>query len=219
MLLVASFAEARTVLISKRINYLEEIHFQGAGKIVLKQGEHPDLQIEGDEAIIHDTKVEVERGELHITRKESAFKRASPTLVCTVTVADDLSRITLKGDAELVSEPIKFYDVEINVHDRVRAEIALTSHDMVGQIFDLAQLKTSGRVDSQEILIEDSGQYLGGALESTSCEVKIVGDGRAVVQADDSLSAFVVGSGTIHYTKTPKELTQRVSGTGKIFGP
>src|ERR1700722_17253301 len=136
----AGFVEARTVLISKNINYLEEIEFQGVGSIVVQQGSHCSVQLEGEEEIVHDTKLKVQNGILQITRKESAFKHPSTSLVCTITVANDLSKIRLMGDALLQSEKLTLENLHIDVHNRSSGVISLIGKELLCQIYDKGSL-------------------------------------------------------------------------------
>lgn len=211
-----SLLEARTVLISKSINYLDEVDFQGVGKLIIRQGEVPGLQIEGEEEIIHDTKIRVQSGALKISRKESGFRQGSSSLICTVTVRNDLNRIVLKGDVQLVSDSLTFADLQVDIHDRATGFLSLNGGNLLCRIYDKAQLTLSGVVKNQEVLVEDRGSYLAAALESANCQVKVVGAGLAEVQTEGVLSALVVGQGSIFYVKEPQEVEKRVSGTGQI---
>jgi hypothetical protein len=201
---------------TKKINYLEEIEFQGVGKMILKQGDRCEIKVQGDDAIAYDTQVTIHRGLLKVHRKESAFKKPSENLTCLVTIENDLNKVVLLGDAELKTEALVLQDVQIDVHDRAQAAVSITGDDFLGRVYDKGKLHVEGRVKSQIVLVEDLGNYEASQLQSRECEVKIVGGGKAVVQSENSLSAFVVGDGTVVYVKEPKKLNKRVSGKGQI---
>ncbi|MBI2743308.1 MAG: DUF2807 domain-containing protein [Chlamydiales bacterium] len=211
-----SAVEARTVLISKSVNYIEEIDFQGVGKLIIREGERAGLQIEGDEEIVHDTKIRVQAGALRITRRDTGFRQPSSSLVCTVTVTHDFRKLTLKGDALLETERLVLPNLQADLHDRSSGLLFLTGGNFSCRIYDAARLTTQGSVKRQEVLVEDMGEYRGAGLDSRVCEVKVVGQGVADVEAEEKLSAFVLGQGRVNYTAEPRELEKRVSGTGQI---
>ncbi len=217
-LFVASgFLEARTILISKNINYLEDIEYQGTGKVIIKQGAPTGVQIEGEEEIVRDMKIKAQSGVLKITRKESPFKPPSEPPTCTITVAKAVHKITLRGDAALQTDKLSLQDLQINAHDRTSGTISLTAHDLLCRIFDKASLTLDGQVKHQEVLVEDFGRYLASQLLSQDCEVKVAGNAEAEVRAEEGLAAFALGQGKIYYSQEPKQLSKRISGGGQIL--
>ncbi len=199
----------------KDINYLEEIEFQGVGKMLISQGDRCRLVLKGSEEDRYDTQVSVHGGVLKIARRKSAFKRPAQDLLCIVTIGDDLNKIMLWDDVTLESDLLRLDSIEVHVHDRVQAKIGYEGDDFLARVHDRAKLAVFGKTDSQIALVEDKGIYEADAFESRESEIKIVGEGSATVQAD-TLSAFVVGSGHVYYTKEPHKLTERVSGKGSI---
>lgn len=217
-LLVPIILQAKTVEITQAINYLEVIEFQGVGKMILQQGKRPGLKIIGDENSAYDTRVRASHGRLTISRHGSRFKPPSE-LTCIVTVDNDLNEVVLRDEVHLESGPLTLVDMQFDVHDKATCTVQLSADDFLGRVYDSGKLTVSGNVKRAVVQVEDLGEYDASALVSRNCSVKLIGSGLAKVQADESLSAFVVGAGKIIYVKEPQKITKRVSGTGAITPP
>lgn len=202
--------------INKEVRYLEELRFKGPGKIIITQGDHSALEIEGDKEILFDTKIKLSGGLLEITRKGNLFQPPTEHFICKITVDNDFNKLILEGSAQLQTELLKLQDVHVSVHDTASAELLLQGDDLLCQVFDQGKLSVRGKVDTQKVLLKDQGTYQAANLVSRNASVKIVGQGEAVVQADDALTLFVVGDGKIYYVKEPKELSKKISGSGQI---
>lgn len=202
--------------INKEVRYLEELRFKGPGKVIITQGEHSALEIEGDKEILFDTKIKLARGVLEITRKGNLFQPPTEQFICKITVDNDFNKLILEGSAHLQTELLKLQDLHVSVHDTANAELLLQGDDLLSQVFDKGKLAVRGKVDTQKVLLKDQAIYQAPNLVSRTAAVKVVGEGEAIVQADDALTLFVVGDGKIFYTKEPKELSKKISGSGQI---
>ena len=202
--------------INKEVRYLEELRFKGPGKVIITQGDHSALEIEGDKEILFDTKIKLSKGLLEITRKGNLFQPPTENFTCKITVDNDFNKLVLEGGVQLQTELLKLQDLHVSVQDTATAELLLEGDDLLCQVFDKGKLLVRGKVDTQKVLLKDQAVYQAPNLVSRTASVKVVGEGEAIVQADASLTLFVVGDGKIYYTKAPKELSKKVSGTGQI---
>ena len=78
-------------------------------------------------------------------------------------------------------------------------------------------ITASGTADDQSLKISGSGRYQAEQLTSKTVKVDISGSGVASVRASDVLDIQMSGSGTLTYTGDPKQVTQQVSGSGKVI--
>ncbi len=215
-LLFGSLLHAELEVVRQPISFVEEIEYSGVGKLIVRQGNKSELTIRGEPGFIHDTRIRIAHGRVYVERKLNALHPPLQDIVCTVTVKEGLHKIILRGEVNLDSQDLKLDDLEIEMRDLTTANVLLIGSDFRGTVRDRAALTMRGAVNNQRVLVEDFGSYLANDFQSKMCEVKLVGSGVANVQADDTLSAFVVGSGTITYMKIPKKLNQRVSGAGSV---
>jgi hypothetical protein len=65
--------------------------------------------------------------------------------------------------------------------------------------------------------ISGSGRYQAEQLTSETVKVDMSGSGVASVHASDALDLHMSGSGTLTYTVDPKQVTQQISGSGKVI--
>jgi Putative auto-transporter adhesin, head GIN domain len=75
----------------------------------------------------------------------------------------------------------------------------------------------SGTAEDQNLKISGSGRFQAEQLTSKTVKVDISGSGVASVRASDVLDIQMSGSGTVTYTGDPKQVTQQVSGSGKVI--
>jgi hypothetical protein len=77
-----------------------------------------------------------------------------------------------------------------------------------------AQLK--GTADSFDLDIRGSGDVKAQELICKSVDVDIAGSGDATVYASESLKVQIAGSGDVQYAGNPKNLVQKVAGSGEL---
>src|SRR5271165_1280072 len=75
----------------------------------------------------------------------------------------------------------------------------------------------SGAVTHARIVVDGSGRVDFGEIASDEVEVFNEGHGDVHVNARRSLHAFVLGGGHVQYGGRPKEIMQRVNGTGGVW--
>ena len=87
---------------------------------------------------------------------------------------------------------------------------------LVAEISGSGDMRFAGRADSARFAIHGSGDVRARELQARQVEVTISGSGDAEVQATDSLTASVAGSGNVRYAGHPQKVDRRVAGSGDI---
>ncbi|HEY9468077.1 MAG TPA: DUF2807 domain-containing protein [Propionibacteriaceae bacterium] len=80
-----------------------------------------------------------------------------------------------------------------------------------------AAITASGTADDQDLKISGSGRFEAEQLRSKTVKVDMSGSGIVSVYASDVLDIHMSGSGTLTYTGDPKQVTQQISGSGKLI--
>ena len=175
------------------------------------------------------TKVELSgNGELTIeqTGTESLTISAAENLLPRVSseVSGDTLVLELKTFANIFpTKPIKY---ALTVKDLTGLEVSgsgsvnvskLATTTLSSKISGSGMISANGTADDQDLDISGSGRYQGQQLIGKRVKVAISGSGSADVHATEVLDINMSGSGTLTYTGNPPQVTQEISGSGKVI--
>ena len=136
------------------------------------------------------------------------------------------SKVELNGSGELTIEQTGTESLTISAEDNLLPKL---SSEVSGDTLVLRQESNAKIIPSQPIkysvtvkdltgvAVSGSGRYQAEQLTSKTVKVDISGSGVASVRASDVLDIQMSGSGTLTYTGDPKQVTQQVSGSGKVI--
>ena len=100
------------------------------------------------------------------------------------------------------------------------------SGDMVGKvdaktlessISGSGDMSLSGRADNSTVSVVGSGDYTARNLTTASTAIRLTGSGDAYVNATERIDAALHGSGDIHCSGNPKNVSKSTSGSGDIY--
>jgi hypothetical protein len=169
---------------------------EGDGSIDIKwsPGNLPAAVVEAQENILPHIKTEVVGGTLKIYSDASI----STTGALTVTlVGPQLNRVEMSGSGDFTATSVEGDSLDVTVSGS-------------------SDLHFDGSVHQFKVNISGSGDVDASDLKTESTEVTIAGSGDVDVNATDSLSAGIYGSGSVTYRGKPAHLTQNIAGSGSI---
>ena len=196
--------------------------FKSLGEVSLSQGEACSLTVEGDPDLMADLRTEVVDGVLEIRMTtdvtdwtKMGWGKGDPALRYHVTMptvekvvmggAGDLQASGLRGDAlDLVHSGLG----KVTLDD---LNLKTLSVNLKG----VGEVRLSGVVESQSVVISGAGGYQAEDLQSQSAQVQLAGAGEARVWAEATLEATVTGAGSIRYKGNPV-MTQQKTDLGEI---
>ena len=139
-------------------------------------------------------------------------------------VSDGTLILGSKSNAEII--PTKPISYSLTVKDLTGLAVSgsgsvtmskLATPALSTDISGSAAITASGTADDQDLKISGSGRFEAEQLRSKTVKVDMSGSGIASVYASDVLDIQMSGSGTLTYTGDPKQLTQQISGSGKLI--
>jgi hypothetical protein len=208
-----------------------------SGTLILNQGEHERLIVEGEDNILAEVKTEVESGRLTITVRDPRI-RVNPTqpLVYRLTVRT-LDEITLSGPGRIEAGPLQSSTLaavgsgsgdialaqitaqSVTIRASGSGSIAvaqLTADTLEVTITGSGSVTAAGQATRQTVSLTGSGRYNAAALASRDAQARITGSGSAMVQVETTLAVQTTGSGSVHYTGDP-QVTQQRLGAGGVY--
>ena len=203
---------------TRDVSGFNEIQLDGAGRLVITQGDAESLEIEAEDNLINELTSDVEAGVLELGYAESPLRRRIvPTrrIVYTLTVTD-LTLITINGAADLEIDSLETQSFELAINGAGRTEIeGLAAEELDVIIRGAGSINIAGEVPVQSITIEGAGNYQAGDLQTSDTTVTINGAGNSVVWATESLDIVIRGGGNVSYYGSP-EVTRSITGAGDI---
>ncbi len=130
------------------------------------------------------------------------------------------TKIDLSGSGRIrtaaIEHPAGRLGVSIEGSGRVTVA-DLDAKSIEGIINGSGKLRVNGgRVTSQNVVINGSGQYIARSVVSKDARVDIPGSGAARVNVKESLGVSIAGSGNVGYIGSP-DVSQSIAGSGSVY--
>jgi hypothetical protein len=203
---------------SRNVSGFSRIQIDGAGDLIIVQGESESLEIQAEDNIIGDLTSEVRNETLVLGYREN-FLRSTiiPTerITYTLTVIN-LSEVTINGAADMEIDSLETDAFALNINGAGQVSIdQLMADNLTVQISGTATIEIAGEVTQQSITIDGAGNFEAGDLATSSTTVDINGLGNATVWATETLDISIDGGGNLRYYGSP-DVTQDINGVGDI---
>jgi len=179
---------------ARDVGAFTRIRLDGSADVKVTIGDKPSLTVSGDDNILPLIDTKVEDNQLVITSHQSI----SPKLPLKVEITTpSLGAFAINGSG----------DVKIT---------GLNEKEFAASIRGSGDMTATGAADSLKVEIKGSGDAKLDGLTAKTAAVSVSGSGDVQVNASDSLTATVAGSGDVHYKGDPKELVKSVAGSGSV---
>lgn len=129
-----------------------------------------------------------------------------------------LSRIHINGSGDFEMKSAgKTENFEYKINGSGDLKALVQAARCSGTINGSGDVSISGKAKSFDLDINGSGDVKATDFECESVEIDIAGSGDAKVWATESLNVKIAGSGDVSYKGNPKNLRQKVAGTGDLI--
>lgn len=172
------------------------VELAGSGDVNILLGNGQSVNVQSDDNIVPLIETKVVNGTLVVSMKPLTNVTTSSGIVVTV-VMKALQHLTLSGSGN------------IHVGEMSGPELAV---DLPGS----GSITVMGRADRVNISLAGSGNVFCEGLKASSANVRLNGSGNVTVYTDKSLDASLTGSGSIHYSGEPAQVTKSITGSGTI---
>lgn len=202
----------------REVSGFNEVRLDGAGRLIITQGEEESLEIEAEDNIMSELTSEVRGQTLVLGFQEQPWRNSViPTrgITYTLTVIE-LTSVTFNGagDLEMGSLDTSSLTLVINGAGQINLD-DLMADSLTVQISGTGSIEVGGEVSSQSVTIDGAGNYEASDLQTNATTVDINGLGSGTVWAADSLDVTIDGGGTLNYYGSPS-VTQEINGVGDI---
>jgi hypothetical protein len=203
---------------SRSVSGFNAVQIDGAGELIITQGESESLEIRAEDNIIDELTSEVQGTKLVLGYRDNFLRNTIiPTerITYTLTVID-LSEVTINGAADMEIDSLETDVLALNINGAGQVSInQLMADDLTVHISGTATIEIAGQVAQQSITIDGAGNFEAGDLATSSTTVDINGLGNATVWATETLDISIDGGGNLRYYGLP-QITQDINGFSDI---
>ncbi len=209
-------------IVDRHLSGFNGINVAGPFDVYITQGSNESVKVEAPTDVMDRIITEVNNGVLKVYSKHDTFNWGNwwgnHKKIAVYVVAKDLNAVAITGSG----------DVDFKnglTTNSLRLKIS-GSGDMVGKvdakslevsISGSGDMKLAGRSNSSTVSLVGSGDYTARNLETETTMIRLSGSGDAYVHAGDKIDAALHGSGDIHGSGNPKNVSKSKTGSGDIY--
>lgn len=203
---------------SREVGDFNAVQLDGAGRLVIIQGESTSLTVEAEDNLIDNLKASVESNTLKLGYQDNCWQKTllpTEAILYTLTVTD-LNAITFNGAGDLEMENLHTDSLAITINGAAQVSLKnLTADSLKVRINGTGTVNIGGEVVSQDIGIDGAGTVQNGNLKTSQTTVVANGLGIATVWVTDTLNLTFNGGGTLNYYGEPA-IIQNINGAANI---
>jgi hypothetical protein len=206
----------------RHLSGFHAVDVAGSFDVLIKQGTTESVVVDAPADIIGYVKTEVNGGTLRVYTKDNKngwrnlFDNKKIVVYVTIKTVDAIS-LTGSGDVSF-NNGLNANSLKLALTGSGDVEGKINAKSLETNITGSGDIKVWGRADASKVHLTGSGDYSGGELITTDTSASIGGSGDISVNATGNLRAHVSGSGDIHFSGHPKNVTKTISGSGDING-
>ncbi|MGZ7048634.1 MAG: head GIN domain-containing protein, partial [Methanobacterium sp.] len=191
-----------------------QIDFNGAGELIITQGDKESVTVQADDNLMNNIKTNVNNNKLTISFDNNMPVPTQPVKIY-VTVKD-LNSINVTGTGLVKSDNLNVNGLTLTINGAGNSTLNNINAQTLNILLSGAgTITTSGNVNEQNTQISGAGEYNAGNLTSKIATITINGGGKSTVKVSDTLNAIINGAGQISYIGSPK-VTQQINGAGNV---
>jgi hypothetical protein len=182
---------------SRPVAGFTKIDLSGRGEVTIDQNGTEALTVEAEDNLMPKVTSEVVDGTLRLGEKSNLTLRQNTPIKYRVSVKE-IAGLIISGSGTVTATKI-------------------TTPHLSVDISGSGTVTLGGSVEAQELAISGSGDYQAKDLPSKTTTAEISGSGDAAVAVSDRLDVEISGSGRLTYYGNPPQVTQQVSGSGRVM--
>lgn len=200
---------------SRDVSDFNKVEMQGAGDLIITQGENYSVVLETDDNLMNKYTTRVIGDRLVISTDHIPCFIGNKGLVVYVTMPD-VKRLTVDGSGDIISmNTITSDELEIQISGSGNIDLDVDVSSLETRIDGSGDATYKGRATDHAIHVAGSGDIYAYGLSTQSTSVEIAGSGDAEITAYETLDVNVAGSGDIYYQGEP-QVSQSIAGSGNV---
>lgn len=194
----------------------------GSFDVYITQGPAESVKVEAPDNIIDHIITEVDNGILKIYNKnDNGFHWGdlfgNHKKIAVYVIAKDLNAISVSGSGDVsFREGIHTTSLKLRVSGSGDMNGRLDVKNLESGISGSGDVKLSGHAENSAVSVSGSGDFEARGLVTVNTIVHVSGSGDASINASNSISASISGSGDVRYTGGARNVSSSKSGSGDV---
>lgn len=216
--------------IKPHVSNFDQLKIEGPVDIVIVQGQTESLKITVPAEVKDRVVAEAEGHTLHIRNKHDNWTQGEKSWygdkgvwqkkhyrITAYLTASTLESISLSGSgtAKFI-DGIKADHFTLQLRGSGSMDGKIDTKSLVTTISGSGRIRLSGNANDSRLKVSGSGVFAAPELITSNSNVHVSGSGDAKINANDSITAGISGSGSVNYTGAVKSISSTKSGSGSI---
>jgi Putative auto-transporter adhesin, head GIN domain len=199
------------------VSDFKNVDVSGAAKVLVSQGDHPSVKIEGDENLLPYMEVNQIGNKIEV-REKPGFNLAPTTDIKVYVTAPVFNDIDASGACDIIGQTKISNPEDLAMHVSGAGDIRMEvdAPRLKAEVSGSGSIYLKGQTKDVYLDLTGAGHAHCFDLLSESTKVEISGAGSAEVYASVKLEADVSGAGTVKYKGNATDVKQDVSGAGSV---
>ncbi len=199
------------------VSDFKNVDVSGAAKVLVSQGDHPSVKIEGDENLLPYMEVNQIGNKIEV-REKPGFNLVPTTDLKVYVTAPVFNDIDASGACDIIGQTKIANPENLAMHVSGAGDIKMEvdAPRLKAEVSGSGSVDLKGQTKDVYLDLTGAGHAHCFDLLSESTKVDISGAGSAEVYASVKLEADVSGAGTVKYKGNATDVKQNVSGAGSV---
>ncbi|MFI5160115.1 MAG: head GIN domain-containing protein [Sphingobacteriales bacterium] len=207
----------------RHLSGFNAIEVGGPYDVRLTQGNTESVKVEAPEELMSHITTEVVDGVLKVYNKHNDNFHWGDLFhhkkIIVYVAVKDIHSIVVSGSGDVAfKDGIHADKMNLRVSGSGDVDGVLEVKSLEVGISGSGDAKLSGHAQTSAVRVSGSGDYSAHGLITSDTAVHVSGSGDASIYASNKVDASVSGSGDIHYSGSPKNVSKSKSGSGDIGG-
>jgi hypothetical protein len=219
----AAIVKASSVeIVDRHLSGFNGINVAGPFDVFITQGSTESVKVEAPSDVINKIITEVNGGVLKVYSKHDTFNWGnwwgSHKKIAIYVVAKDLNAVSITGSGDVsFKDGITTNSLKLRISGSGDMTGRIQVKTLESSISGSGDMRLTGRADNSTVSLVGSGDYTARNLTTVSTAIRLTGSGDAYIYASDKIDAALHGSGDIHCSGNPKNISKSTSGSGDIY--
>lgn len=195
----------------------KNIDASGTYQVYITQGNGPSVKVKADENLLSYIITEVRGNTLYIyTRK--GYQLHTEVKLKVYASMKEVEELKLSGVCGLYTDaPIQADRLKLNMSGATKGLLKISATELDADISGATHLKVEGKVGTAKLDVSGAGEINATALETDNASIDASGAAKVSIQSNQKLRVTASGAAVVRYKGHPTEVSQSISGIGKII--
>lgn len=194
----------------------DKINVSGSIDIELIQGNEGSITLQAEENLIEYIEIYCKSNTLTVKIRNNTHIDNNKQIKVKIPI-EEISEISLAGSSTIIGrETFAMEKLDINVTGSSEMNIQINTQKLVLNVVGSGSLEIEGTTPNCIINVAGSGELQGRKLICENVVARVAGSGVSIFSCNETLKAYVLGSGSIQYKGSPEILESKVVGSGSV---